>query len=58
MIFLFLTAFKTYLSWGELLDKWPWGRELVMLGIDRVTNQRTGGLLVDPGGRLLVQQYF
>ena len=29
-----------------------------MLGIDRVTNQRTRELLVDYGCRLLVQQYF
>ena len=49
---------KAYLSWGKLLDKWLWGREIVMLGTDRATNQRTGELLVDPGGRLLVQQYF
>ena len=58
MIFLFRTAFKAYLSWGKLLDKWPRGREIVMLGTDRAKNQRTGELLVDPGGRWLVQQYF
>ena len=51
-------GFKAHLSGGKLLDKWLWERDIVMLGINRVTSQRTGEPLLDSERGLLPQQYF